>query len=100
MRPIVMCRNPKFSKLVMDCNLAAMAMRYPNDYVNEQYRDFKKNQLGLPQNASEARFVGKRSRPGADEQKSLVDFAISAGSGDEEQMKSPARRSADRATCK
>ena len=45
MRPIVMCRNPKFSKLVMDCNLAAMAMRYPNDYVNEQYRDLRQEQI-------------------------------------------------------
>lgn len=48
MRPIVMCRNPKFSKLVMDCNLAAMAMRYPNDYVNEQYRDFRREQIKSP----------------------------------------------------
>ena len=90
MRPIVMCRNPKFSNLVMDCNLAAMAMRYPNDYVNEQYRDLKKNQLGLPQRRA---FVGKRSRPRADEQKPLVDFAISEGIGDEEQIK---KRSAQR----
>ena len=43
MRPIVMCRNPKFSKLVMDCNLAAMAMRYPNDYVNNSTGIFGRN---------------------------------------------------------
>lgn len=45
MRPIVTCRNTKHGRLVMECNLAAMAHVYPKEYINEQYRELKREQI-------------------------------------------------------
>jgi hypothetical protein len=56
-KPIVICGNPKFDRLVIDCNFAAMA--YMDKNINVQYREFK---LELLENKKPASVVAQNGR--------------------------------------
>lgn len=50
-KPIVICGNPKFERLVMDCNFAAIA--YMDKDINEQYREFKLEDIKVKSGCAE-----------------------------------------------
>ena len=58
-KPVVICGNPKFDRLVIDCNFAAMA--YMDKNINEQYREFKLELLKNKKPASVGAQDGQKS---------------------------------------
>lgn len=58
-QPIVICGNPKFDRLVMDCIFAAIA--YMDKNINEQYRKLKLELLKNKKPASVGAQDGQKS---------------------------------------